>query len=73
MSVEIGVSIFVAVVAFALIVAIWRSWAHRAPFVRELELHYQSLDGTPRTKTVPIPKRERHQTPKQTAKATRKR
>ena len=71
MSVEIGVSIFVALLTVVMIGATWYGRAKRSHFVRELELHYESLDGSrPRLRVVP---KERNPTPKQTAKAARKR
>ena len=72
MSVEIGVSIFVALLTVAMIGATWYGRAKRMPFVRELELHYESLDGTQRPRLRVVP-REKHPTPKQTQKAQRRR
>jgi hypothetical protein len=72
MSVEIGVSIFVAVVVLVMIGATWHGRAKREPFVRALEQHYQSLDGTKRPNLRVVP-REKYPTPKQTQKAQRKR
>lgn len=73
MSVEIGVSIFVAVVTLVMIGATWHGRAKREPFVRDLEHHYQSLDGLKRPPVLRVVPRERNPTPKATAKASRRR
>ncbi|MBP8274768.1 MAG: hypothetical protein KAY59_10075 [Acidobacteria bacterium] len=72
MSVEIGVSIFVAAVTLVMIGATWYGRSKREPFVRALEHHYQSLDGTRKPDLRVVP-REKHPTPKQSQKAARKR
>lgn len=72
MTLEIGVSMFVAVLTLVMIGATWYGRAKREPFVREVEQHYQSLDGTRRPNLRVVP-REKYPTPKQTQKAQRKR
>ena len=72
MTLEIAVTSIVAVVTLVMIGATWYGRAKRAPFVRELELHYESLDGTQRPRLRVVP-REKYPTPKQTQKAQRRR
>lgn len=73
MSVEIIVSIVVGLVTLVMIAATWHGRAKREPFVRALEVHYESLDGQRQRPALRVVPRERHPTPKQTARASRKR
>lgn len=73
MSVEIGVSIFVATLTLVIIAATWHGRAKREPFVRALEVHYQSIDGLRPRPNLRVVPREKHPTPKQSRAATRKR
>lgn len=72
MTLEIAVTSIVALVTLVTIGATWYGRAKREPFVREVEQHYQSLDGTRRPNLRVVP-REKYPTPKQTQKAQRKR
>jgi len=72
MTLEIAVTSIVALVTLVMIGATWYGRAKREPFVREVEQHYQSLDGTRRPNLRVVP-REKYPTPKQTQKAQRKR
>lgn len=72
MTTEIAVTSIVALVTLVTIGATWYGRAKREPFVREVEQHYQSLDGTRRPNLRVVP-REKYPTPKQTQKAQRKR
>lgn len=72
MTLEIGVSVFVAVVFLVVMAATWIGRAKREPFVRELEMHYESLGGTKRPHLRVVP-REKYPTPKATQKAQRRR
>lgn len=72
MTTEIAVTSIVALVTLVTIGATWYGRAKREPFVREVEQHYQSIDGTRRPNLRVVP-REKYPTPKQTQKAQRKR
>ena len=72
MTLEIAVTSIVALVTLVTIGATWYGRAKREPFVREVEQHYQSIDGTRRPNLRVVP-REKYPTPKQTQKAQRKR
>ena len=68
MTVEMGVSLFVGIVVVLVMCATWWGRGRRMREVAAIEQHVDSLDGRrPALRVVP-----RHATPKQSAKATKR-